>query len=583
MFGAFRSEVRLFPFLEELRRYNLKSLKEDLIAAFSVALLAIPQSIAYALLAGLPPSAGFFAAIFGAIFAAAFGSSRQMVVGPTTAVAILIQTSVADIIFSYYPEIPPEQKTALTLQILSHIVIVMGFLQMFFGFFNLGKLLQFVSRSVIMGYFVGVVIAIMVNQLYPFLGLTSIEEGEPVIFKFLHLIGQFWHLHLPTAALGLSALLLLFYLRRFPRLPDALFMLVLISAAAFFLNAWQKPFWQISALKDLGQVSFPRLDLHFPNLDLRLLNRVMPAALAITFLGILEVFSVFRTIASKDSCSVNANQQIFAVGVANSFLAFLLGAMPASGSISRTLLNSRNKAKSRLAAIFSGLLVWLFLYFGWKLIGSIPLVALAAILLFVVPGMVDFKQIRFCFTATKGDALVFLLTMFSCFFFSLDVAFFLGIVISIALYLKKAAIPHMVEYAFNSAGRLVIILAKQRVHRKIRIVGIAGELFFAAVDLFQHTLQEVAKDPFVEVIVVRLNNVYYMDASMCYALVALKEYLKKTKRFLLISGITPEVFTVFDKAGLVYELGRDNLFLTDESSPQFSTWQACQRAEELID
>jgi len=166
--------------------------------------------------------------------------------------------------------------------------------------------------------------------------------------------------------------------------------------------------------------------------------------------------------------------------------------------------------------------------------------------------------------------------------FSLDVAFFLGIVISIALYLKRAAVPHVVEYAFNSAGRLVVVSKKHYVHRKVRIVGVAGELFFASVDLFQSTFKEVAEDPFVEIIILRLNNVYYMDASMCYALLNLKKRLEKTSRYLLISGITPEVFKVFNKVGLVEDLDRDNLFLTDESSPQFSTWQAYQRAEDLL-
>ncbi len=584
MFGPFKSEVSFFsPFLNEMRKYRIGSLKEDLIAAVSVALLAVPQCIAYALLAGLPPSAGFFAAIFGAIFASAFGSSRHMVVGPTTAVAILIQTSIADILFSYYPEIPPEQKAALTLQILGHIVLVMGLLQIAFGFFNMGKLLQFVSRSVILGYFVGVVIAIIVNQLYPFLGIAAIEESQPIIFRLFHLITRLFEVQLPTLALGGVSLLILFGMRRFlPRIPDAIVMIVAVSFLAFFMNQQVNFNWHVESLKDLGADAFPKLNWYLPKINLRLLNRVMPAALAITSLGILEVFSVFRTVAAKSGQEVNANQQVFAVGVSNAFLAFLMGAMPASGSISRSLLNFRNHAKSRLAAIFSGFFVWLLLYLGWDLVGHIPLAALAAILLFVVPSMVDFKQIKFCFAATKADAFVFLLTVSSCLIFSLDVAFFLGIVISIALYLKRAAVPHVVEYAFNSAGRLVVVSKKHYVHRKVRIVGVAGELFFASVDLFQSTFKEVAEDPFVEIIILRLNNVYYMDASMCYALLNLKKRLEKTSRYLLISGITPEVFKVFNKVGLVEDLDRDNLFLTDESSPQFSTWQAYQRAEDLL-
>lgn len=583
MLGGFKSEVGFAKILSDFKKYRLKFLKNDLIAAFSVALLAIPQSIAYALLAGLPASSGFFAAIFGAIFASALGSSRHMVAGPTTAISILIQTSVADILFSYYPEIPPEQKAALAMQILTHIVLIMGCLQIVFGFFNMGKLLQFVSRSVILGYFAGVVIAIMVNQLYPFLGLPYAEDADPVIVKLFHLFFRLFEMHLPTLALGLLSLLILFLVRKFlPHVPDAIVMILAVSLLAFFINKYL-PGSHIDSLKDIQASSFPDLKWQLPGLDLKLLNRVMPAALAITFLGILEVFSVFRSIATHSGQEVNANQQIFAAGVANTFLAFLFGAMPASGSMSRSLLNFRNHAKSKLAAIFSGLFVWLFLFLGWGLVGHIPLAALAAILLFVVPSIVDFKQVKFCFSVAKSDGVVFLLTMAGCLFFSLDIAFFLGIVISIALYLKRAAVPHMVEYAFNSAGRLVVVSHKHYVHRKVRIVGVAGELFFASVDLFQHTFKEVAEDPFVEVIILRLNNVYYMDATMCYALLHLNNYLRKTSRHLLVSGITREVFEAFANSGLVHDLGRENLFLTDEASPQFSTWQAYQRAEDLLE
>ncbi len=582
MLGSFKTEVNLASLFNDLKRYRLKYLKNDLLAAFSVALLAVPQSIAYAMLAGLPPSAGFFAAIFGAIFAAALGSSRHMVVGPTTAIAILIQTSIAEILFSYYPEVSVEQKAALTMQILTHIVLVMGALQIFFGFFNMGKLLQFVSRSVILGYFAGVVIAILVNQLYPFFGLPFMDEAEPVIVKLFHFLLQLPNMHFITLALGGFCILVLYLMRKYlSHIPDAIVMIVLASAIAFFFNRFSAA-WQITALKDMGSSAFPDLNWQLPYINLKLLNRVIPAALAITFLGILEVFSVFRSIATHSGQEVNANQQIFAVGIANSFLSFLFGAMPSSGSISRSLLNFRNHAKSKLAAIFSGLMVWLFLFLGWELIGHIPLVALAALLLFVVPAMVDFKQIKFCFAVTKSDGIVFLLTMGACLVFSLDIAFFLGIVISIALYLKRAAVPHVVEYAFNASGRLIVVSHKHYVHRKVRIIGVAGEMFFASVDLFQHTFKEVAEDPFVEVIILRLNNVYYMDASMCYALLYLNNYLKKTSRYLFISGITPEVFEAFTKAGLIHDIGRENLFLTNEASPQFSTWQAFQRAEDLL-
>ena len=236
----------------------------------------------------------------------------------------------------------------------------------------------------------------------------------------------------------------------------------------------------------------------------------------------------------------------------------------------------------RANSVLSGVFVFILIFFGWELLKYVPLVAFSAILIYMVPKFLDYRQIKFCFQVTKSDAIVFLLTMTSCLVFSLSIAFFIGIAISIVFYLKRAAVPHVVEYSFTSSGRLVIISKKKKNHRKVRIIGIAGELFFASVDLFQNTLQKVAKDPYMKVLVLKLNNVYYMDASMCYAILKLHEYLKENGRYLLISGITEEIGKIFLKASLLKKIGSDKLFFTDESSPQLSTWHACMRAKELI-
>lgn len=142
--------------------------------------------------------------------------------------------------------------------------------------------------------------------------------------------------------------------------------------------------------------------------------------------------------------------------------------------------------------------------------------------------------------------------------------------------------PHLVEYAFNSKGRLIVVTPKEDVHRKVRIIGIGGNLYFATADVFQEALEAVAGDKNVQAIVLRLNNVHHMDASMCLAIMRLFETLHTTGRYLVISGLTEEVWHVFHRAGMVKKISLDNLYFTDESNPQFSTWKACLRAQELI-
>jgi sulfate permease, SulP family len=580
----YRCDISLVPFVEEMKGYCPLFFRDDILAALSVAFLTIPQSIAYSLLAGLPPSAGLFSAIFGVIITAIWGSSRHLIAGPSTGVAILIQATIADTMASYYSTIPQHEVSAVTMHILCQIVLIMGILQVGAGFFRLGKLLQFVSRSVILGYFAGVAIAIIVSQLYYFLGVAG-GGGASVIVKIGYLLLHLSEINWLCFGVGVISLIILVVMKKkLPRLPNSLIMLIIITVVVFFINKLHFSYNKhVPNLQDMG--FFDRPSLHFiaPLFDLKLINKIFPAALAITLLSILEVFSVSRDIAAKSGHNTNTNQEMFGVGVSNLFLSSLLGAMPASGSLSRSSFNFLNKAKTRVAAIMCGVFVAVLTIFGWPLIRHIPITGLAAILLALAPSLVSMKDIKLCFRATRGDSVVFILTFACCLIFSLDIAFFIGIVISIASYLRKAADPHLVEYAFNTAGRLTIVSTKKKSHRKIRIIGIGGELFFAVVDLLHNTLQEIAKDPYVQVIILRLNGVNYIDASTCFAIMRLHEYLKATNRHLVIAGISDEVWHTLFKADLINTLDKDNLYLADETKPQLSTWRGCLRAEELVE
>ena len=573
--------ISFLPFKEELRSYSFSYFRDDLMVALAVALMTIPQSIAYSLLAGLPPVAGLFSAIFGTIFTALLGSSRHLVSGPSTGVAILIQTSISDILYTYFGHIQGAERELLTLQILAQIVLIMAVIQIAAAFFNVSKLLQFVSRPVILGYFAGIIVAIIVAQLFYFFGIPSIQGDQPILSKGILFFFALSEINWAAAGVGLIGMVfLLFFKKRFPNWPHALLMLVLTSALVQAFHFGTKE--ALVPLLDQFPLGNPIPSFTLAAFDLSLLNKVFPAAAAIAFLAILEVFSISRQIAALSSQKLSVNQDVFGLGVGNAILSVLSGAMPASGSASRSSLNYRLHARTRIAAILSGLFVALILFFCWPLVQLIPLTALAALLLSTVPTLINFQEIKLSLKATREDAWVFFLTFISCLIFSLDIAFFIGIVISISSFLRKSSTPHLLEYAFNSKGRLMIVSAQDDVHRKVRIIGIAGELYFASADVFQSALQSVAEDRYVQAIVLRLNTVYHMDASMCLAIKALHDLLQTTGRFLVISGVTEEVWHVFHRAGLVKKLGLDNIYFTDESNPQFSTWKACLRAQELV-
>jgi SulP family sulfate permease len=580
----FQSKITLIPYKKDIKKYSFSFFKDDLIAAFLVALLALPQSIAYSLLANLPFQAGVFSAIFGSIFTGIFCSSKHLVAGPSTGVSILIQTTIAGILNTYYSSLQGVLRDQMAITLLMQIVLLIGIFQILLGLFNLGKLLSFVSRSVILGYFAGVVIAIVVNQLYYLLGISINNESSLVIFRLAKLFKYIVRTNFVTLLVGiLSISFLTFFKFKFKKLPGSIITIVLIALLVFFLNPLLNQNYKVLTLVDLGIEESIKFKLSFFKFNLKMVNILFFPSLAIALLSILEVTSISKNLSAKNGQKIRSNQEIFSVGIANLFLSFLPIALPASASISRSMLNYEYKAKTRFASVFSGIFVAIIIFFLWPMIKLIPLCSLAAILIVMVPTIIEPKHIKLCFRATIGDGFVFLLTMVSCLIFSLDIAFFIGIVISILFYLKRAAVPHLVEYAFDSSGRLIVVSANKLMHRKVRIIGISGELFFAAVELVQNTIRKVIKDPSVEVIILRLNRVYHVDASMCFAILRLYDYLKSTSRYLIISGVTEEVWQIFEKAGVIKQLGSDNVFLSEETKPQLSTWRAAMRAKDLLE
>ena len=574
------------PFKEEFKAYGFRSLRQDLLAAFAVAFLSIPQSIAYSLLAGLPPIAGLLSAIFGTIFAGALGSSRIVVAGPSTGVSIVLQTSIATVLNTYFDQVTGAEREALVMHILGQIVILVGIIQIGAAFFNVSKLLQFVSRPVTMGYFAGIVIATFVNQLFYFLGIAPHSGDNFVLFKGLQLVMRLGEVNWFTLLIGMVSLGLLLVLKKKPKkmqwLPDALLVLIAASFLNYLLSLWSEDSFSVKTLAIFNLPSEDFVQFTFSLLDFRLLNKVFPAAVAIAFLAILEFSSISRNFAGRSKQQVQANQDALGLGVANSFLAFLSGAMPISGSSTRTTLNFNLQAQTRLSAIFCGIFTAGFVIFCLPLLQLVPLAGLAALMLVAAPALINREELALIFHATREDRWVFVFTCASCLIFDLDVAFFTGIIISIGTYLRRSAIPHLVEYAFNSKGRLMVISSKDQVHRKVRIIGIGGDLYFGSADVFQTALQGVAADPNVQAIVLRLNNVHHMDASICLAIRQLRDQLAAENRYLVISGLTEEVWHVFHRAGLVKQIGLDNLYFTDESNPQFSTWKACLRAQDLV-
>lgn len=594
----FHDDISITPFGKDLSSYSWDSLRRDLLAGISVAILTVPQAMAFALVAGLPIVCGLFAAIYSAGLAAFFGSSRHLVVGPGNAIAILIQGGISQVLFTYYRDVTGPERELLSLQILTQLALLIGVIQILAAFFKLGKLTHFVSHTVIVGYMSGVALALLIGQLFPLFGIPTPPTIISSLYERLtYILTHIDMIHWPTAIIGLFCLGLVLLLKKInSRIPSGAFMLGIVAITAYFFNyifvAGEFPLveWPTvtNFFKDVAVVGDTKGSDLLPYWELPyfhpgIMNNLIPVAFAVALLGVMEATSVAKSIASNSGQRLSTNQEIFGLGLGN-LLSSFIGAMPVTGSAVRSSINYSNGAKTRCSAIFNSLFVILILFVFGIFIVHLPLPAFAALLIASTGNIVNFKQFFLCLKATRSDSFVLITTLFSCLFFSLDIAFYIGVAMSIGLYLKKAAIPQVVEFVMDEDGVLHSVeFERHHEPRQIRLIKVEGELFFGAADVFQSTLKSITEDDTTtRVIILQLKNARDIDATGCLALQQLFEYLKNSGRFLIGCGITHQFWDVLSDAGLIEVFGKSNLFIFDEKHPQLSMQRAFAKAHDVI-
>lgn len=587
----YNDDISLAPLQKDLKSYSWATLRQDIVAGLSVAFLTVPQAMACSLLAGVPLYCGLFAAIFASIIAALFGSSSHMVVGPSNAIAILIQAGTAEILYTFYRDVTGVDRDFLAVQILTQITLTVGALQLLAAGCKLGRLTQFVSHSVVVGYLAGVAISLVVNQLFTFFGLPRSYDIHSVYEKSIYLMMHIHKIHWPTALVGFgSCFMMLFCKRMSKRIPAAVITLVLASASVYFLDymSLELPSFsegnlqKVMVVGDTGDVfaGLPKITLPFFNLTI--MNNILSVAFAIALLSIMETTSVSKSLSASSGQRLSVNQEIFSLGISNLFSS-LMSSMPVAGSPSRSAISYQNGAKTRFAAIFNCVFVGLIVFTLSSFVTRIPLASLAAILLISAASIVNKKHLLMCLKATSSDAFVLWITFLSCIFFSLDVAFYIGVVISITLYLKKAAIPQLIEYTIDEAGLLKNKEETTPERQQIRVIKVKGELFFGAADLFQTTLKSIAEDDTnTKVIILQLKNARDIDATSCLALKQLHDYLKGSGRHLICCGLTMPIWEVLSDSGMVEVLGKENLFIYDERHPHLYLQKALASAKKLV-
>lgn len=424
--------IRPFGFLQN---YSREKLKKDFWAGLTVAVVALPQSMAYAVIAGVNPKYGIYAAIVPVIIAALLGSSKFLVSGSTNAIAMVVASSLASISVAgqLARDLPEEQKMSL----LFFLAFLVGLIQVIMGLARLGGLVKLISHSVAVGFAAGAGFLIIFNQMENFFGLPT--EAH---FKFTETFSDlFFHLGAfnPLAVLfGLFTLLMIFLAHKIsPQIPGAFLALAFSALAVWFLDL-------SGAVPLVGSIPNLAPPLSWPEFSLEYLRVLFAPALAIAILGLVEAMAIAQAIAVSSGEKIDARREFFAQGLANISAAFF-SALPGSGSFTRSAVNYRSGARTRLAAIFSGLLV-LFIVIVFAVWAEyVPIASLAGVLIAIVCSMAERKVWIFFRRASRTDQFVLFVTFLSTLFLNLETAVFLGLIISLALVLRKVSFLRFIE------------------------------------------------------------------------------------------------------------------------------------------
>ena len=572
------SRLDFLPVLKVLRDYDSGKLKRDFLAGINVALLAFPQGMAYAMIAGLPIEYGLYGSAIALIVGMLFAGSHFVVLGPTNATSVLLLST-----FSTVGMVTLVEKASIvpTLLLLVGLFLVLG------AMLRTASLIQYVSRTVVTGYIMAAASLIIVNQVQSLLGF-QFGEGERAVsfFDVMRLTLEYlyklpWESGATWYPLGLGVVTLVIYLllqRRLRFLPNVALTLVLAS----FVHAFFTGFLDFeNRVEMLASPAAGSLQITWPQFSLEQFRMLFGTALALALLCVLEGLSIGKSLAARKGLRLDANQEMFSMGMANLGCSLLSG-MAASGSLTRSALNASSGAVTQVSSLISGVLCLVGVFTLGQFIGLVPKPCLAVMVMVIGVSLFNLKQYRMVTRATFSDSVVFWITLVTGLFFALDFAIYVGVGASILLYLRKAADPHLVEYGFTEEGELQELEKRQRSDLEISIVHVEGELFFGAADLFLEQIRRFCADPNLKVVILKMRNARHLDATSCMALEELIQFMRQSEQHILVCEVKKDTLRVFKKSGLYELIGRDNLFPDLRSNPTYSTARAVRRAKEIV-
>jgi sulfate permease, SulP family len=541
-------------------------------AGLTVAAVAVPQAMAYAQIAGIPPQYGLYTAIVMTAVGALLDSSKQLINGPTNAISIAVLSALVG-----FGE--ADRIAAVIL-----LTLMVGVVQTGISLLRLGDLTRYVSHAVIVGFTLGAAVLLVLDQLKNLLGLTAAGTGED------HFLKRFWltmsnidQTNRVALAIGLATIVVALLLRwinfRFSiRLPDLLLAVICVMAIVWAGKLDQQ------GVKIVGVIPAKLPSFELPEIQWTRVRELTSSSLAIALLGLLEAISMAKAIAANTRQKLDINQQCLSEGVAN-LTGSLFQCFPGSGSLTRSTINQQAGARTQWSGVISAVAVALTMILFARYAYYIPKAGLAGILMLSAWRLVDRQQLVYYLRTTRFDAWIVVLTAISAVAVSVEFCVLIGVFLSFVLYVPQAARAHVTE----------LVMTRERVIRerhesdvpctRIRIFSLEGEFFFGAAPELEEHLESIAiaAESGARVVVLRLKRVRNPDAVCMSVLDRFIDRMRDLGVTVLLCGVRPDFMKVINSSGLARRLGPERVFVFEETGKFWtSTLEAVRFAYEIL-
>ncbi len=546
-----------FPIVETLSNYKREDLRGDMTAGLTTAVMLIPQGMAYAMLAGLPPIIGLYASTIPVAVYALLGTSRQLAVGPVAMVSLLTATGVGAL---------AETGSADYVSLAIFLALMVGGMQLTMGIARLGFLVNFLSHPVISGFTSAAALIIGFSQLKHLLGV-KIERSHHVHKILLQAYNQLGNIHIPTLIIGAASIGILLTLKRVkPTFPAALSVVVLGSLSVWALDL------HAAGMAIVGDVPAGLPPFSVPTFSIDTLERLAPTALAISLVGFMESISVAKAFASKNRYEVSPNQELIALGAANIAGGFF-HAYPVTGGFSRTAVNAQAGAKSTLASLITAGLIIVTLLFLTPLFYYVPKAVLAAIIMTAVFGLVDVQEVRHLWAVKRSDLALLVLTFAATLSVGIEMGILTGVGASLLWFVVRSTRPH-----FAVLGRIPGTTAYRNIKNHpeaqtipgILAIRIDAQFYFGNVTFLKETLKKLERETAgeLEAVIIDASSVNQLDSSADAALHELAFDYQDRNIALLFANVKGPVVEVMKRSHFIERLGEDHFFLSVHDAVQ---------------